>query len=53
MTNSKYIASKYMPKNAPIKAQEKPQKVDRIKRIQSLKNLNENGARKYSYKRDL
>jgi hypothetical protein len=51
MTNSKYIPSKYVPKNAPIKLQEKPQKVERIRRIQSLKNLNENGIRKYSYKR--
>ena len=53
MTNSNYIPSKYIPKNAPMKAQEKPQKVDRIKRIQSLKNLNDNGVRKYAYKRDL
>jgi hypothetical protein len=42
-----------MSRNAPMKAQERPHKVDRMKRIQSLKNLNENGARKYSYKRDL
>jgi hypothetical protein len=40
MTNSKNVTSKYIQKNAPIKLLERPQKVDRIKRIQSLKNLN-------------
>lgn len=42
-----------MPRNAPVKELDKPLKYDRMKRIQSLKNFNENGFRRYSYKRDL
>lgn len=53
MTNSKNNGPKIVSKNAPKKLPENFQKVDRIKRIQSLKNLNENGIRKYSYKREL
>lgn len=40
MTNSKNLITKHIPKNAPKKVLEKPEKIDRMKRIQSLKNLN-------------
>lgn len=53
MTNSKNLISRHIIKNAPKKVFERPQKMDRLKRIQSLKNLNENAIRKYSFKRDL
>ncbi len=40
MTNSKNSNFKYLIKNAPKKMPEKIEKVDRVRRIQSLKNLN-------------